>query len=292
MLTPDQIRNKRFEKGFSGYRSDEVDEFLDKLCTDFELLLQERDSLEHKLETVAEKLEEYRNDEETMRAAILNAQKLGDSILKNAREKAQEVTEQAQLQADAAIQGIAARIEKEQALLDALKAEVSGFKETLMNTYRKHLELISELPEHHTQPEEKQVPEQSPPPEAPPEPEILHEETPTEQAQQEAVQEQAQLFEEPQAQEELPPAAPRIIKLERAPQPEPIALGRTMELDMPDEDDIVSMDIVSPSALPVKETGKSKFGPLKFGDDFNFDEEDPEPDGKASRGSLFSRRKR
>ena len=48
-LTPLDIHNKEFSKGFRGYNEDEVNEFLDQIMKDLEILTKEKKELETKL---------------------------------------------------------------------------------------------------------------------------------------------------------------------------------------------------------------------------------------------------
>lgn len=41
-LTPLDIHNKEFSKGFRGYNEDEVNEFLDQIMKDLEILMKEK----------------------------------------------------------------------------------------------------------------------------------------------------------------------------------------------------------------------------------------------------------
>ena len=62
MYTPDDIRNIQFTKSMGGYKTAEVDPFIDKCADTVEALLREKAELTKKLEVLADKLVEYRND--------------------------------------------------------------------------------------------------------------------------------------------------------------------------------------------------------------------------------------
>ena len=47
-LSPLDIHNKEFSKGFRGYNEDEVNEFLDQIMKDLEILIKEKKELELK----------------------------------------------------------------------------------------------------------------------------------------------------------------------------------------------------------------------------------------------------
>ncbi len=98
MLTPDAIQSKEFEQSvLGGYRRDEVDIFLDELEEDYRKLYVENADLMEKLKACLAKIEDYKKDEEFLKTAIINAQKLNDTTLKEIelREKEVEVSSKA-----------------------------------------------------------------------------------------------------------------------------------------------------------------------------------------------------
>ena len=78
MFTPQEVSEKTFPKSpsfSSGYDLAAVDEFLDTLTEDYTALYKENAALKTKLKILAEKVEEYRATEDTMRSMLLAAQK-------------------------------------------------------------------------------------------------------------------------------------------------------------------------------------------------------------------------
>ena len=73
-----------------------VDDFLEDLADDFGALYKENAILKSKLKVLVEKVEEYRSTEDAMRMALLTAQKLGDDIVADAKEKSREMIENAE----------------------------------------------------------------------------------------------------------------------------------------------------------------------------------------------------
>ena len=55
-LTPLDIHNKEFSKGFRGYDEDEVNEFLDQVIKDYEMVIREKKELEERLNDLTERL--------------------------------------------------------------------------------------------------------------------------------------------------------------------------------------------------------------------------------------------
>ena len=67
-MTVDDIRNAVFDKTLGrGYRMDQVDDFLAQVAAEFERKEREKEDIEKKLYILAEKVDQYRNDEETLK---------------------------------------------------------------------------------------------------------------------------------------------------------------------------------------------------------------------------------
>ncbi|MBQ7096191.1 MAG: DivIVA domain-containing protein [Clostridia bacterium] len=92
MLTPEKIQSKEFEQSvLGGYRRDEVDAFLDEVEADYRKLFEENKDMVEKLKVCLAKIEEYKKDETFLKNAIINAQKLNETTLKEIEEKEKEV---------------------------------------------------------------------------------------------------------------------------------------------------------------------------------------------------------
>ena len=88
MFTPQQIEQISFGKQtFGGYDMQAVDEFLEPLTEDYVTLYKENALLKSKMRVLVTKLEEYRENEASMKDAIVNAQKTCDLMVKEAEEK-------------------------------------------------------------------------------------------------------------------------------------------------------------------------------------------------------------
>lgn len=147
MLRPKEISEKMFDKtlGF-GYRMDNVDDYLKEVAQSMVELYKVNADLESKLEILAEKLTEYREDEESLRSAILSSQKLGDSVIRESKTRAEIIMRDATIKAESMINNARRQIEKEHEGLEYLQREVATFKNRLLALYRQHLEVVSGLP--------------------------------------------------------------------------------------------------------------------------------------------------
>lgn len=128
MLKPETIRNKEFEQSvLGGYRRDEVDAFLDEVEADYQKLYSENEEMVEKLKICLTKIEDYRKDEGFLKTAIINAQRLNETTLKEIEQKEKEIESTAKARAseivtaaEAQAKDILLRAERESA--DAVSA--------------------------------------------------------------------------------------------------------------------------------------------------------------------------
>jgi cell division initiation protein len=103
MLTGNDVRNAAFSRSARGYKISEVDDFLDQVIDTVEKLQKENEELMHKIEVLADRIQQYRDEEDSIRSALLTAQKSADKILKEADVQKQQVLNDARQQADDAV---------------------------------------------------------------------------------------------------------------------------------------------------------------------------------------------
>ena len=148
MLNPNEIASKKFDRMSMGraYKAEEVDNYLSQLADEVDALLQEKRDLEKKMMVLADKLEEYKGDEESLRAALLGAQKLGGSVVRDAKAKAEQIIDDANAKANLIVENAKKEIERQQSGFVRMQREVATFKSKLQLLYKQHLELISSIP--------------------------------------------------------------------------------------------------------------------------------------------------
>jgi len=100
MLTPQEVSTHAFTKAvMGGYNMAMVDEFLDELTEDYTSLYKENAALKAKMKVLVEKVEEYRATEDSMRATLLTAQRMADSIVHEAEDRRDQLLSQAEADA-------------------------------------------------------------------------------------------------------------------------------------------------------------------------------------------------
>ena len=148
MLTPNDISSKKFEKSAFGYKPEEVDAFLAEIIGAYNEMYQEKCAAEEKMLVLAEKLEEYRANEDSLKTVLLGAQKLGENIVRDSKAKAEVMLADAENQVKQVFSESESKIIKEKDTLATLQKETADFKKRLLAMYRQHLELISLMPEN------------------------------------------------------------------------------------------------------------------------------------------------
>jgi len=159
VLTPSDISNKKFEKGAFGYKPEEVDAFLAEITGAYNEMYQEKCAAEEKMLVLAEKLEEYRANEDSLKTVLLGAQKLGENIVRDSKAKAEVMLADAENQVKQVFSESESKIIKEKETLITLQKETAEFKKRLLAMYRQHLELISLMPESNEEEKEEETEE-------------------------------------------------------------------------------------------------------------------------------------
>ncbi len=158
MITAKDIHKKKFEKVKFGYSPEEVDAFLAQLEADVRLMEQEIADSNGKLQVLAERVSEYKESEDDIRNALVSAQRQAREVIEAATKKAAEIESEARSHVDSAaaealadqetqLKSIESRLEQENQNLVETQKQVSAFKKALFEMYKKHLEMISRLPE-------------------------------------------------------------------------------------------------------------------------------------------------
>lgn len=145
MITAQDIRDVKFSKSLGGYKTSEVDMFLDDCADTVEALAAANSENERKMQVLAESIVEYRDREDSIRTALLSAQRMSDTVIAEANDKAADIVKAAEEEAAQVKAKAEETIAAELAELKRIKSEVAAFKARLFATYREHLTLIGIL---------------------------------------------------------------------------------------------------------------------------------------------------
>lgn len=142
MIPPEDLKNKNFSRTVRGYNPIEVDDYILFLLTKYEQLYAENAELEKRLHIVSGKYEELASDEESIRKAVGQAQKLSESMIRAAEKSASEIVSRVTARCEDLIQDAQIKVEAEQIKLARLRLDAAKFKEMLTNEYTKYLKLL------------------------------------------------------------------------------------------------------------------------------------------------------
>ena len=158
MLTSQDVRNVQFEKNLRGYRTEEVDRFLDKV----EEQLRQDDALAEELrkqiadltaenQRLHEEMKNYEADGDMLKSALINAQRMGENVIREANQKSEEILHRANLRGDDIIRDANELLQKasdradeiineandkklaEEREYDRVRLEVTRFKSDVLN---------------------------------------------------------------------------------------------------------------------------------------------------------------
>ena len=148
MISSEDVRRVTFDKAMRGYRCDDVDDYLKQVAESMDALAAKNDEMQKNLVVLAQRIDQYRAEEDTLRTTMINAQRLGENVIREAKQKAAEIIRAANMKADDREQRARDDVELAKQEIVTLKSEADSFKRSLMEMYRKHINLISKMPEY------------------------------------------------------------------------------------------------------------------------------------------------
>ena len=168
MITSEDVRRVMFDKCMRGYRCEDVDDYLKQVAESMDALSAQNDELQKKLLVLAQRIDQYRAEEDTLRTTMINAQRLGENVIREAKQKAADILREANIKAEDREQRAKDDVELARQEVVTLKSEADSFKRGLMDMYRKHINLISKLPDYTPAAEPAPAPAAEPQPTEPP----------------------------------------------------------------------------------------------------------------------------
>lgn len=179
MITLEEIENVSFRRaGLSGYKTDDVDAFVDRVVEKVRSLEMSARELEARVQAQEKEIRGYKEKEDSVQSAIITAEMTAKQIvmeatrksaeqLAEADEKAEKVVREAQERADhlnaetdakieevmnKALRESSEKIEENNRILEEQKknvirlmGEANKFRNTLLQLYKEHLRLINEM---------------------------------------------------------------------------------------------------------------------------------------------------
>ncbi len=181
MITLEEMKNINFHKaGFSGgYRTDEVDLFIDRVIEKVEKMQEDADNADRKVKELEKTSDWLKNEKDSLSNVFIKAQLAADAIERDAKQeadrilgeakekaetmiaeataKAEQLVSDAQTKADTIIQEVTqnstgiveannTKIHTQKVLYEQLQIEVAKFRADMLHIYKEHLRVLKTLP--------------------------------------------------------------------------------------------------------------------------------------------------
>jgi cell division initiation protein len=143
MLTPLDIHNKDFKKGFRGYNEAEVDEFLDAVVRDYEKLYRDNLELKEMLDRLNSKLEHYQHMENTLHNTLVIAQETAEEVKLNARKETELVTKEAEIRAQKLVEEAMSKVRRANGEYEELRKQAKVYRTRLRTLLQAQMEMLS-----------------------------------------------------------------------------------------------------------------------------------------------------
>lgn len=147
MLTPLDIHNKEFKRGFRGYNEEEVDEFLDRVVKDFEKLYQENLEMKETIERLGSKLEHYQHMENTLHSTLVIAQETAEEVKLNAKKETELLMKEAELRAQKMVEEAISKVRKMTSEYEEMQKQAHIYRIRLRTLLQAQLEMVNHAEE-------------------------------------------------------------------------------------------------------------------------------------------------
>ena len=103
-LSPLLIKKQEFEKSMRGYNVDEVQTFLDKISSEMEELIDEKEKLEQEVAALNHKVEEFQKIEKNLQDTLIKTQETSAEVIDSAKKNSALIIKEAEIKASQIVQ--------------------------------------------------------------------------------------------------------------------------------------------------------------------------------------------
>ncbi len=147
MLTPLDIHNKEFKRGFRGYSEEDVDAFLDEVVKDYEKLYRENIELKETLDRVNSKLEHYQHMENTLHSTLVIAQETAEEVKLNARKESELQIKEAEIRGQKLVDEAMAKVRRLHGEYEELQKQYQIYRTRMRTLLQAQLEMLQKAEE-------------------------------------------------------------------------------------------------------------------------------------------------
>lgn len=144
MITPLEIKEKRFHTGLGGFKKKEVIDFLEILSSEFQTLLKGKRELEQRLEQEMENRKELIDRESMIKSVLMTAQENSEKILQNANREAELLIKEAEFKGEKIIEEVEQKKHQLFKEFEDTKVSYKEAKAKILATLDMHRKLLEE----------------------------------------------------------------------------------------------------------------------------------------------------
>jgi len=145
VITPLDIHNKEFKRGFRGYNEEEVDEFLDRVIKDYEQLYRENIEIKENLDRLNSKLEHFQHMESTLNNTLIIAQETAEEVKLNAKKSTELMIKEAEIKAQSILDEASNKVRRMVSEYEGLQKQDQIYRLRMRNLIQAQLEILSEV---------------------------------------------------------------------------------------------------------------------------------------------------
>ena len=147
MLTPNDIQNKKFKSAVSGYKKEEVEDFLSIVVSEFDNLYKQNIALNDKINMLSDAVKQYKSMETALQNTIVTAQNVSEELKRTAQLNSEAMIKEAEQEAAAIISKANEQATEMRAKYDALRQDFDIYKTKIKTVIEAQLRTIDELSE-------------------------------------------------------------------------------------------------------------------------------------------------
>lgn len=145
MITPMDIHNKEFKKGFRGYSEEDVDAFMLELAGDYESIYRENRELKEKIDALEARITQFEQMEATMNNTLVLAQETADNLKKVARKEADLIIQEAEQQRHVMIEQTQYALRDAQEKYGVIRSDLAVFRTRVEAILKSQLTMLDEI---------------------------------------------------------------------------------------------------------------------------------------------------
>ena len=138
---------EKFSQEADGYNKEQVNKFVEDVIIQTEAVINRVRTQQDEIKSLKKELEHYKKIEETLKSALLNAEKASNDIKQNAIEESKIIVTDAKRNASHIINDALLRAEKIEIKADTLERNIITFKRKLKLIVEQQLAVVEEIEE-------------------------------------------------------------------------------------------------------------------------------------------------